>query len=329
MRIAQERGALIRSHTSLFFQHCEGRIIGVTGTKGKSTTASLIQKMLQRQYDDVRLVGNIGTPALELLDGSGPETIFVFELSSFQLEDLQQSPFIAVLLKMYPEHLDHHQSFEAYVEAKCSIFRHQTDQQRLITHSSNTSFIGDSKHGRTTYYDQDLAVPDVSATFVHAENIAAACSVAREMEITQENIERALKEFTPLPHRLEPVATRNGISFINDSLATIPEATIFAIESLGQRLTTLIVGGFDRGISYEKLGQAIGNSNIMNIIVFPTTGELIWNAIPAEKRASMKRVDVEKHARRCGARLRAWRVQQHLPTLSSFFQHQSIRRLQR
>jgi len=129
---AQILGKKISSVTKIFFSECPGLIIGVTGTLGKSTTASLIAAILSEKYPDVRLAGNIGIPMLDRLDGASKKTIFVLELSSFQLEDLDKSPQIAVLLNIVPEHLDRHQTFTAYVKAKTNIIKHQTSKDFLV-----------------------------------------------------------------------------------------------------------------------------------------------------------------------------------------------------
>lgn len=245
IRKAKKAGKIITSATKIFFENFTGKIIGVTGTKGKSTTASLIYQVLKEDNFDVHLAGNIGQPALELLDKLDENSIVVYELSSFQLEDVDRSPHIAVITNIYPEHLDHHESFENYKKAKENIFRYQTKKDFLI---------------------------------LNKDGAAAAKIVGKIFKIPQKTINQAIKNFKPLPHRLEFVGQFKGIKFYNDSLATIPQATIRALDILGEDVETLIAGGFDRGIDYSVLGPVIDRSKIKNLILFPTTGEKIWKA---------------------------------------------------
>ncbi|TSC63336.1 MAG: hypothetical protein G01um101493_446 [Microgenomates group bacterium Gr01-1014_93] len=243
---AKENGKIISSSTQIFFDLCKGKIIGVTGTKGKSTTASLIFEVLKAAGFNVFLVGNIGQPALELLGKISENSWVVYELSSFQLTDLSRSPHIAVITNIYPEHLDWHDNFEDYKKAKENIFKYQTKDDFLIK-------------------DKD--------------GVSAAKAVAQIFKIPEEIIEKAIKNFKPLPHRLEYIGEFKGIKFYNDSLSTIPQATIYALDKLGDDIQTLIAGGFDRGIDYEVLGPAIAKSGIKSLILFPETGEKIWQAV--------------------------------------------------
>ena len=243
---AKDAGKIITSAASIFFDLFKGKIIGVTGTKGKSTTASLIYEVLKNGGLKVHLIGNIGKPSLEILDELNEDSIVVFELSSFQLADLTKSPHIAVVTNIYQDHLDWHDGFENYKKAKENIFKYQTDKDILIR-------------------DKDGA---------HAARI-----IGEMFKIPQEKIDMAIKNFKPLPHRLEFVKDVNGIKFYNDSLATNPHATIYGLTALGDNVETLIIGGFDRGVDYSILGPIIANSKIKNLIIFPDTGEKIWQAV--------------------------------------------------
>ncbi|MBI2017841.1 UDP-N-acetylmuramoyl-L-alanine--D-glutamate ligase [Candidatus Daviesbacteria bacterium] len=243
---AKENGKIISSSTQIFFDLCLGKIIGVTGTKGKSTTTSMIYEVLKSGGLDVYLVGNIGQPALDLLDNLKKDSIVVYELSSFQLADLKKSPQIAVITNIYPDHLDWHGSFEDYKKAKENISRFQTKNDILIS----------NKRG--------------------AE---AAKIIGKLFKISEEKINKAIKNFKPLPHRLEFVAEKNGIKFYNDSLATNPHATIFGLKTLGEKVETLIAGGLDRGVDYSILGPVIANSKIKNLILFPDTGKKIGEVV--------------------------------------------------
>lgn len=243
---AKEEGKIVTSATNIFFSEFRGKIIGITGTKGKSTTAALIYEVIKNGGLDVYLVGNIGLPSLELLDKINENSTVVYELSSFQLYDLTKSPQIAVVTNIYPEHLDWHGSFENYKKAKKNIFKYQKKEDVLIQDKSGAE---------------------------------AAVAVGKLFNIPQPRIDHAIKNFKGLPHRLEFVSQKNGIKFYNDSLATNPYATIFGIKKLGKDVQTLIAGGFDRGLDYSVLSTEINKSNIKNLILFPDTGKKIGQGI--------------------------------------------------
>ena len=261
--------SLITSQTQVFFEFCPGTIIGVTGTKGKSTTASLIYHILKSVLPDVRLIGNIGTPPLPALDHATPKTIFVFELSSHQLSDLNQSPHIAILLNLYPEHLDYYSSFDAYATAKANITRYQTPADILIYNAADPTVLKIAQASLAQKYPfkphPGSQLPFIPVTLI----------VGRLFKIPAAKIRRRLNTFKTLPHRLEPIGTFKGITFINDSLATIPQATIHAINVTGDKLATLITGGYDRGVDYSPLSQAIASGDLKTLILLPTTGEKI------------------------------------------------------
>ena len=311
----------VTSATNLFFAECPGTIIGITGTKGKSTTSSLTASILRQIFADVRLVGNIGTPMLSHLDGAASDTVFVVELSSYQLEDLRRSPHVAILLNIVPEHLDYHGGFDAYTAAKANIARHQSAERLLITHETNQLLKNVTRgfEGKQLYFRED---PSASATtyvddgtiVIHKEGTrtpvmrtdelpvigpgnlqnalaAITCGVALGGSAAQ--IREGLRSFKPLEHRLEFVATRFGISFYNDSLATIPEALAHALVALGDNVETIIAGGFDRGVDMTPVGPALAASRVKNLILFPTTGQKIWDAaVAAPPQRDFQRVDV-------------------------------------
>ncbi len=266
---------IITSQTDIFFENCPGTIIGVTGTKGKSTTASLIYHVLKNGGLQAHLVGNIGEPVLSYLAKAKPEDVFVYELSSFQLENLKEGPHIAVFLNIYPEHLDHHRTFENYVRAKSNIIKWQTETDFLIYNARDpivSKIVGQAKAQKIPFSPEKN-----SKNFIASRKPAKL--VGKLFGISEAKIKSALKKFKSLPHRLEKVGKYKGIMFYNDSLATIPEATIAAITALGPEVHTLVAGGFDRGISYKKLGQTIQKSNIKTLILFPTTGQKILSNI--------------------------------------------------
>ena len=270
---------VITSQTEIFFENCPGKIIGVTGTKGKSTTATLIYKILkdgsasspQEGKLKAHLVGNIGKPVLRLLFSATPEDVYVYELSSHQLYNLKKSPQVAVFLNIYQEHLDYYKNFKEYLKAKQNICRWQKKEDYFIYNPEN-------KYVRETAKLTRAKKIPIEGKF-YKLSIATAKAVGKIFKIPNKVIDKAIKKFQPLPHRLEFVGKYKGIEFYNDSLATIPEATIGAIEALGKNLETIILGGFERRQNFKELTKEILKSKIKTAILFPTTGERIFKEI--------------------------------------------------
>ncbi len=300
---AKRQGKIITSATQIFFDNFKGKIIGVTGTKGKSTTASLIYEVLKNGGIDVHLIGNIGKPALDLLDQLNEKSVVVYELSSFQLEDLERSPHIGVMTNIYPEHLDHHKDFPFYIRAKNNITKFQTKEDyliynqeipelRVIAEESKANKISFSKKNRQMVLD--LIHKDTIPLLgdFNLLNVVPAIVVGRLFKVADNRIEEAIINFKPLPHRLEFVTEAQGIRFYNDSLSTIPQATAAALTALGENVETLIAGGFDRGLNYSFLGEAIAKSNIKTLILFPDTGIKIWNSVCKYSKKLPKKFDV-------------------------------------
>lgn len=263
------QGGHVTTATNIFFSLVRGSTIGITGTKGKSTTSSLIAHILSATRKDVRLVGNIGRPMLDEIDSSTRDTVFVIELSSHQLVDIRYSPHIAVLLDIVPEHLDYYPDFASYKLAKENIFRFQKPGDHLVR-------------------NEKTDVPFATQLLGNAENISAAAKVARLMHVLDADIARQFATFTPLPHRLEFVGEYKAIRFYNDSLATIPEATIHALRALGPEVRTLIAGGYDRHLDYAEFGRYIKDHPIDVLILFPDTGKRMWEAVPESIRSTMR-----------------------------------------
>ncbi len=277
------RGVVVTSQTQLFFELCPGTIIGVTGTKGKSTTASLIAHILQQANLPAKLIGNIGTPVLSELDRATSDSIYVYELSSFQLQGLSQSPHIAVVLNITSEHLDYHQTTDEYVAAKSHITKHQLPTDIVVyNHQSKTATaIAELSPGKQYPFNRNQVAnikTQLKGSF-NLDNIAAATTVAKLFNIREDSIMQAISSFKPLEHRLEFVGKYRGIDFYNDSLATTPVATIQAIKALGDNLETIMLGGTDRHPDLNKLAQTVNASHIKNVILFPDTGKKIWQAI--------------------------------------------------
>jgi UDP-N-acetylmuramoylalanine-D-glutamate ligase len=266
----------IITQTDIFFENCPGKIVGVTGTKGKSTTSSLIYQILRSGGVKAHLIGNIEKPVLSYLNKAQPEDVYVYELSSHQLANLRKSPQIAVLLNVYREHLDYYRNFREYVNAKANITRYQAKNDYLIYNAGDkivSKIAKKSKAGkiavRGNYYSLDKA---------------AARAAGKLFKIPGKVINLVIGKFKPLPHRLEFIGRFRGISFYNDSLATIPQATIGALDVLGSRVATIMLGGYERNIDYKNLAKRILKSRIKTLILFPTTGRKIWRQVLNLKR---------------------------------------------
>ncbi len=279
---------ILTSQTEIFFASCPGKIIGITGTKGKSTTASLIYQVLKSGGLKAFLVGNIGQPVLFLLLNAISEDIYVYELSSHQLADLKKSPQIAVFLNLYPEHLDYYRSFNEYFKAKQNICRYQKKTDFFLFNPENKYVFKTAKISRA----RKIALSSKTAEKFLAKcgktkligdfnllNMAAAIEVGKIFKVSKSKIIKTLKGFKPLPHRLEFIGQYQEIKFYNDSLATIPQATIEALAALGNEVETIFLGGFDRNLEFKKLAKKIIASNLKTLIFFPGTGKKIWREI--------------------------------------------------
>ena len=250
--------------TNIFFSKTKGKniIIGVTGSKGKSTTSSLIYEILKTYGKNTKLLGNIGKPMLEdLLKPVRKDTIFVLELSSYQLDDINFSPDIAVVTSLFKEHTDFHLNIKRYFEAKKNIINYQNKNEWLIYGKSLTF---DSK----TKFETDLIGEH------NQQNIRAAISVAKILNIPEEIIIQAIKKFKGLPHRLEFLGEYREIKFYDDAISTTPDSTIEAIKSI-KNIDTILLGGQDREYKFSNLEKTIKKYKIRNIVLFPDSGEKI------------------------------------------------------
>ena len=248
--------------TNIFFSLNKNFTIGVTGSKGKSTTASLIYEILKTAGKKVRLIGNIGKPMLEVLLGKvDPKEIFVIELSSYMLEDIEYSPNIAVLTNLFPEHMDYHKGVGNYYAAKKNIFKFQNFSDFAV---------------KSPFVDKiPLEKSEIPLLGDHnLQNIKAAVKVARILKVPDATIKKAIENFKPLPHRLEFVGEKNGIRFYDDAISTTPESTIAAIKSI-KNIGTIFLGGEDRGYDFLKLEKMLRKYNIKNIVLFPDSGKRI------------------------------------------------------
>ncbi len=270
----------ITTQTEIFFDNCPCKIIGVTGTKGKSTTSSLIYQILKSGGVKAYLIGNIEKPVLSYLSKTDPNDVFVYELSSHQLYNLKKSPQIAVLLNIYPEHLDYYRNFKEYANAKANITKYQTKNDYLIYNSGD-------KIVREIARKSKAKKISVKGNY-YAQDVAAARAVGKLFKIPAKTIDKTIEMFKSLPHRLELVGNFKGITFYNDALATIPEATIGALDTLEDRVETIMLGGYERNIDFKNLAKKVLKSNVKTVILFPTTGQRIWKDITQSAKKSKR-----------------------------------------
>lgn len=270
---ARASGVLFTSATALFFDHAQGLIIGITGTKGKGTTAMLLYRMLKSCKKNVHLAGNIGIPMLDMLPKLNKNSIVVLELSSFQLDHLLFSPRIAVVLDIFPDHLDVHTSFNEYVEAKAQIVANQgrADVVFYFPASKLASSIAKQSHGKKIaikpehfklFYKEDVHMPGVH----NFQNAVMASSVALYLGCEPLKVRKAALSFSGLPFRLERVRILQDMPFYNDSASTNPPAAAAAIRAFDAP-TILIAGGRDKGFSYDTLRDAASWPALRHIIL--------------------------------------------------------------
>ena len=283
---AEERGVEITSSIKIFFDFCQAKIIGVTGTKGKGTTASLVYETLKASGKDVFLAGNIGVPYLEILPKLAEKSFVVLELSSFQLIDVKKSPNIAVVLNITVDHLDWHKNKKEYAEAKKNIVKYQDKGDSAVInndYAASRKFV-EKAGGKTIFYSRKTLEDKFRKVLLlrgehNLENVAAAVSVARILKIADEKISQVLSKFKGLEHRLELVAKVNGITFYNDSFATGPQPTIAAIKAFAEPIT-LILGGYDKELDYEELAKIIAKrKNIKAVLSIGDLSDKIKNEL--------------------------------------------------
>lgn len=281
----QNKGAVFTSATNLFFSERKGQglLIGITGTKGKSTTSALLAKVLLEAGKPARFVGNVGAPMLNELDAPN-ETIFVIELSSYMLEDIETGPDIAILLNLSEEHMDYHGSVDAYHKAKLRIAGTQAETDTFIYNSSIPGIKAiaqtlPAKNKVPFQLSDDAVLASLALPGNHnKENASAVLAVARRLGVSDEATKKAFSEFKPLPHRLEVVATVSGVLYVNDSISTTPLSALAAIDVYVQTLGAVILGGMDRGYDFSKLASRLAELPEAMAIILPG-GERIVEAL--------------------------------------------------
>lgn len=311
IQAARQKGVTVTSQTQIFFDLCPAHIIGVTGTKGKSTTASLIAHILKTAGRNVWLGGNIGESPIEWLDQLTVDDVVVLELSSFQLQGLTASPEVALVLDITTEHLDYHRDTAEYVEAKRQLVAHQKSANFAVFDADSLSivhFAASTKAGTWWFSDHKYVNRGVRVKTVDGRpnlilqneafeaticvcdqltikgphnwrNAAAASTVAVIEQVPTKTVARALKNFEPLPHRLQELGVKQGRLWVDDSVSTAPDALIAALATYTDNSLVLIVGGSRKGYGFERLATEIVRRDVKVVVLIGDTAAEIGQEI--------------------------------------------------
>ncbi len=305
LEIARKNNIPIKTDVGIFFDLADSAIIGVTGTKGKSTVSALIYNLLKARFPDAVLAGNIGVSPLEILPEIGSGSKVVLELSSFELEGLEKSPHVAVITNIVPDHLNRYKSMSEYIDTKKIIFKYQKPEDVLILNYDDAVLRKISKDANSqVYFFSNKLTPETaevelvsyvknSEIFMNEENrpviktgelhifgehnvsnVLAAVTAAAIFKIPRKNIEKVLKSFFGAPHRQEFVLEKKGVEYFNDTAATMPFAAIVALKTFSTRFPkaniVLIAGGQDKNLEYEDFARVISDK-IKNLVLLPGT----------------------------------------------------------
>ncbi len=285
VQLAREKDIPVYCPMSYFFKHKQGMVIGITGTRGKSTTASLIYQILNKNGQDVYLGGNIGRSVLDFLDDLSENSISVLEISSFMLEWLAKikiSPEIAVLTNIYSDHLNWHGSLEKYIQAKKQVFKYQDkkDVAFLNLYKPEIKKLKSQIPGKfRDFYKEEVDFQELNLDILHSlygehnqENIKAVFAVSRYLGVKDKLIKDAVKNYQGLYGRQMYFGEVKGVKIINDTCATIPEAVIAAIKRFQDYPLVLLTGGKDKGVSYQQLAEIINKDQLKYVFILGGSG---------------------------------------------------------
>lgn len=273
---AIKNGVRFSSATKLFFDLCPSKIIGITGTKGKGTTATLLYQILKKSGHDVHLAGNIGKPAIDILQKLKRGSLALLELSSFQLQDTKKSPPIAAVVDTFPDHLDSHQNIKEYLDAKSNIAKHQKKSDVIFCFRDNDWSL------KIASRSPGKKIGLSGSPFGLRKNQTMAAAIAAYLGCTPEKIQSVIKNFKGIEHRMEFVRQLNGVSFINDSASTNPHTAAAAVQSLRTERSNLIfiAGGKDKNLDYAPIAEAIREcGNVKAVILFGENKNKIKSAL--------------------------------------------------
>lgn len=302
IKAEQERGAFITSEIEMVIKLTPSKVIGITGTEGKTTTTSIIYEIIKKAGYKCFLGGNIGKPIFTQIKDMRPEDIIVLEMSSFQLTNMDVSPEISVVTNIFPDHLNVHSSYEEYREEKKNIFKHQNEKGMVILNYDNEytrefakeangkviffsskekledGFIYDNNDGIIKYCEDGvrrhlIKRQDIKLRGIHNyENICTALAATSSLVSLETAIE-AIKEFNGVEHRLEFVREKNNVKWYNDSIGTSPASTIAGLNAFDENII-LLAGGSDKGLDYKEVGETIANKVQTLILTGPTATKI-------------------------------------------------------
>lgn len=295
---ARPRGVRVSSLIELFFELCPAPVVGITGSAGKTTTTTLEGEIFRAAGRQVHVGGNIGRPLLGELEQITPESWVVLELSSFQLESLRQSPHVAVVTNVTPNHLDRHPSMEAYWEAKGQILAHQAPDDwavlnaddpwsrryeprgGMLRFSLRQTADGYLADGRLIVAGENLLdAAEVPVPGQHnLANVLAACLAAHAAGVEHAAMAAAVRTFRGVPHRLQVVAERAGVRFVDDSIATAPERSIAALRALAPAPLVLIAGGRDKHLPMDEWAALIAQ-RARHVVLLGEMSDLVAEAL--------------------------------------------------
>lgn len=314
---AADEGTIITTEVEMLMEMCPSKIIGVTGSDGKTTTTSMINSILRKANYNTFLGGNIGTPLFTRLPEMTPDDILVLELSSFQLMNMKTSPDIAVITNITPNHLNIHKDYQEYIDAKKNIYKYQDENGILILNYDNpiTKESAKEANGKVIYFSSQTKLEN---GFIVDENIIKECNdkVRKHILDTKEVILRgkhnyqnivaaiaatktlvdidvaieAIKEFKPVEHRIEFIREINGVKWYNDSASSSPTRTLSGINSFDENII-LIAGGYDKNLDYELLGKPILDK-VSNLILIGQTAGKIYDVVKVESESQNKKIPV-------------------------------------
>ncbi len=287
--------------TRYFFDHCPCPIIGVTATKGKGTTCSFTKALLDAASEDAYLVGNIGTPAIEVLDRLQPTSVVVYEMSSFQLWALEKSPHVAVIGQIEPDHLNVHKDYADYLAAKAHITKYQSSSDFLVYYQNNPESVKIAKTSKAQKITYPFSVPTEVKNAVklpgkhNFENaLAAIAAVACYKNISPDEylatskseIITGLESFKGLPHRLEFVRELNGVKYYDDNFSTGTSSTRVAVNAFPDDKLTLIIGGRDKTANTDlpEIHEILSAPQVKNVILIGESGHDLFAKYPDDPR---------------------------------------------
>lgn len=296
---------VVTSQIDFVFKHFQSKIVAITGTKGKSTTSTLIAELLRTQYKNIPFAGNIGVPAFDIINEIFNSDFTVLEVSSHQLQLVNNSPKYSIFLNIFPEHLDYYPDFQTYFNAKKKIFDFQSSNDFVFVNNDDKLIVNEVDKIKSIKVFYGLNEHENFGVFIKNKNVffrdfnsntnlildkdcfvlkgehnilnsLSAIALAKLLDVSNDNILSVINNFKGLPHRLESVDNSLDIELINDSISTIPEASLAALEAV-KPVYSLILGGFDRGIEYADFISKIHKSDLKLISFYGPAGKRMYD----------------------------------------------------